>query len=99
MAAEPGLALFEVGTKLTVLRGEAAYAAVEHAHRLRLLGHRLRRKRGFRCFLVPTLSRSLSQSVPKKGTPYDALYQLPLPERQRGGKLLWAVYGPSRSVS
>lgn len=37
--AEPGLALVEVGAELAVLGGEAADAAVEDAHRLRLLRH------------------------------------------------------------
>lgn len=37
--AEPGLALVEVGAELAVLGREAADAAVEDAHRLRLLRH------------------------------------------------------------
>ena len=45
MGAQPGLAALEIGAELAVLRGEAADAAVEHAHRSRLLRrHRLRRR-------------------------------------------------------
>lgn len=44
MRAQPGLAPLEVGAELAVLGGEAADAAVEHAHRSRLL------RRHRRCF-------------------------------------------------
>ena len=44
MRAQPGLAALEVGAELAVLGGEAADAAVEHAHRSRLL------RRHRRCF-------------------------------------------------
>ena len=47
MGAQPGLAALEIGAELAVLRGEAADAAVEHAHRIRLLRRHRRRRRWF----------------------------------------------------